>query len=101
MTNIHILKDNSCNFKGYHANRVKRKKEILKKLNDRLEELNNLLNNKNLKMIDNNVYETAKNKFKELSILDKVMKESAIDCHIFNKFHNKILDNSEKITCKN
>lgn len=95
------LKNNSCNFKGYHANRVKRKKEILKKLNDRLEELNNLLNNKNLKMIDNNVYETAKNKFKELSILDKVMKESAIDCHIFNKFHNKILNNSEKIICKN
>ena len=52
-------------------------------------------------MIDNKVYETAKNKFKELSILNKVIKENAIDCLLFNEFHNKILDNSEKIKCKN
>jgi hypothetical protein len=52
-------------------------------------------------MIDNKVYETAKNKFKELSVLNKVIKENAIDCLLFNEFHNKILDNSEKIKCKN
>ncbi len=90
----------SCNLKGYYKNRIKRKKEILKKLSKRENELTNLLNNRNLEMIDNKVYETAKNKFKELSILNKVIKENAIDCLIFNEFHNKILDNNEKIVCK-
>lgn len=90
----------SCNLKDYYKNRIKRKKEILKKLSKRENELNNLLNNRNLEMIDNKVYETAKNKFKELSILNKVIKENAIDCLLFNEFHNKILDNNEKIICK-
>ena len=39
-------------------------------------------------MIDTTVYDTAKAKFKELSLLDKIMKEASIDCTIFNKFHN-------------
>lgn len=91
----------SCDLKDYYKNRIKRKKEILKKLSKRENELTNLLNNRNLEMIDNKVYETAKNKFKELSILNKIIKENAIDCLLFNEFHNKILDNSEKIKCKN
>ena len=91
----------SCDFKNYYKNRIKRKKEILKELSKRELELTNLLENRNLEMIDNKVYETAKNKFKELSILNKVIKENAIDCLLFNEFHNKILDNSEKIKCKN
>ena len=91
----------SCDLKDYYKNRIKRKKEILKKLSKRENELTNLLNNRNLEMIDNKVYETAKNKFKELSVLNKVIKENAIDCLLFNEFHNKILDNNEKIKCKN
>ena len=59
----------------------------------------NLLNNKNLEMIDKTVYKTAKSKFKELSILNRLIKESSIDCLLFNEFHNKSLSNDEKINC--
>ena len=93
-------KKDLCNFKDYYRQRISRKKEILKKLQNKLSELNQLFNNKTLEMIDNKVYNTAKDKFKELSILDKVMKESAIDCLLFKDFHNRILNENERIVCK-
>ena len=92
-------KNNCVNMKEYYKKRISRKKEILKKLTNREKELMNLLNNKNLEMIDKTVYKTAKSKFKELSILNRLIKESSIDCLLFNEFHNKSLSNDEKISC--
>ena len=86
--------------KNFNKNSINRKKRNLKILQKRENELTNLLNNKNLQMIDETIYKTAKDKFKELSILNKIIKESAIDCYLFNNFHNKSLNDNEKITCK-
>mgnify|MGYP006108451513 FL=1 len=91
---------NNCNIKDFYKYRIPKKKEILKKLNIKLIHLTKLLEYNNLEMIDTTVYDTAKAKFKELSLLDKIMKEASIDCTIFNKFHNKILNDNEKIICK-
>jgi hypothetical protein len=91
---------NSSLLKNFNKNSINRKKRNLKILQKRENELTNLLNNKNLQMIDETLYKTAKDKFKELSILNKIIKESAIDCYLFNNFHNKSLNDNEKITCK-
>jgi superfamily II DNA or RNA helicase len=91
---------NSSLLKNFNKNSINRKKRNLKILQKRENELTNLLNNKNLQMIDETIYKTAKDKFKELSILNKIIKESAIDCYLFNNFHNKSLNDNEKITCK-
>ena len=88
----------SCNFNEYYRNRVKRKKEIIKNLEKRKKELETMFKNKELEMIDNKVYNIAKDKFKEIALLEETMINSAIDCNLFKDFHNKYRD--EKITCK-
>ena len=87
-----------CDFREYDRNRVKRKKEIIKGLEKRLKELEVMLSNKELEMIDNKVYKIAKDKFKEIALLEKIMIESAIDCNLFKEFHNKYRD--QDIQCK-
>lgn len=88
----------SCNFNEYYRNRVKRKKEIIKNLEKRKKELETMFKNKELEMIDNKVYNIAKDKFKEIALLEETMINSAIDCNLFKDFHNKYRD--EKIICK-
>tara|TARA_B110000259_G_scaffold180575_2_gene221486 strand:- start:3172 stop:5205 length:2034 start_codon:yes stop_codon:yes gene_type:complete len=89
---------NISNFNQYYKNRVKRKKEIIKKLENRKKELESMFQNKELEMINTKVYNIAKNKFKEIALLEKTMIESSIDCNLFKDFHNKYRD--EKVVCK-
>jgi|TARA_B110000261_G_scaffold86987_1_gene99361 hypothetical protein len=89
---------NISNFNQYYKNRVKRKKEIIKKLEKRKKELESMFQNKELEMINTKVYNIAKNKFKEIALLEKTMIESSIDCNLFKDFHNKYRD--EKVVCK-
>tara|TARA_B110000259_G_scaffold131427_1_gene148291 strand:+ start:3392 stop:5446 length:2055 start_codon:yes stop_codon:yes gene_type:complete len=88
----------SCNFGQYDKHRVKRKKEIIKTLEKRKKELETMLQNKEVEMIDSKVYNIAKQKFKEIALLEKTMIETAIDCNLFKDFHNKYRD--ENIVCK-
>jgi hypothetical protein len=88
----------SCNFGQYDKHRVKRKKEIIKTLEKRKKELETMLQNKEVEMIDSKVYNIAKDKFKEIALLEKTMIETAIDCNLFKDFHNKYRD--ENIVCK-
>ena len=88
----------SYNFGQYDKHRVKRKKEIIKTLEKRKKELETMLQNKEVEMIDSKVYNIAKDKFKEIALLEKTMIETAIDCNLFKDFHNKYRD--ENIVCK-
>ena len=85
--------------RNWYMYRIKKKEEIIEKINKRIINMENLQKFRDVDMIDNNIRELAKEKYREMEMIEKIMKENAIDCRLFSEFHNRTLDDKHKIRC--
>ena len=77
---------------GYGRNYLLKHGKALRFSKDNLE----LVNKRKVELNKKNT--EAKDKFKEIALLEKTTIETAIDCNLFKDFHNKYRD--ENIVCK-